>query len=84
MAFSGSSVAFVSTRGPGRGIAEVWLNGSKVATVDLYAASIQKARVVWAAGVASGTHQLEVRVTGTRNASATGVRVDVDAFLVHP
>jgi hypothetical protein len=84
LTFTGSSIALVSTRGPGRGIAEVWLDGSRVATVDLYAASVQKARVVWAAAVAAGSHQLEVRVTGTRNAAATAARVDIDALLVHP
>ena len=35
-----------------------------------------------ATGVLVNTaHTLQVRVTGTRNASATNVRVDVDAFV---
>jgi hypothetical protein len=84
LAFSGTSVAYVSTRAPGRGIAEVWLDGQKVETIDLYAASVQKARVTWAATVAAGTHTLEIRVTGTKRPAASGTRVDVDAFLVHP
>jgi len=84
LSFNGRSVALVSTRGPNRGIAELWLDGSRVATVDLYAASVQKAHVVWATSLASGAHQLELRVTGTRNPSASGARVDIDAFLVHP
>ncbi len=84
LAFSGTSVAYVSTRAPGRGIAEVWLDGQNVETIDLYAASVQKARVTWAATVATGTHTLEFRVTGTKRPAASGTRVDVDAFLVHP
>lgn len=76
--------ANVSTRGPGRGIAEVWRDGQKVETIDLYAASVQKTRVTWAATVAAGTHTLEIRVTGTKRPAASGTRVDVDAFLVHP
>lgn len=81
-AFSGSNVGVVTTLGPARGMAELWLDGTKVASLDLYAATQQTARVVWASGVTSGSHVLEVRVTGTRNALATAARVDVDAFVV--
>ena len=80
--FTGSGVAFVSTLAAGRGIAEVWLDGVKVNTVDLYAATTQPARVVWASGVLANTsHTVRIRVTGTKNGAATSVRVDVDAFL---
>lgn len=84
LSFTGSSVALVSTRAANRGIAEIWLDGAKVDTIDLYAASAQKARVVWAAPVAAGKHTLEVRVTGSKRTASSGTRVDVDAFLVHP
>jgi serine protease AprX len=80
--FTGTGAAFVSTLGSGRGIAEIWLDGAKVATVDLYSASSKPARVVWASGVlASTSHKLQVRVTGSKNAAASNVRVDDDAFL---
>ncbi|MDP8904628.1 MAG: S8 family serine peptidase [Chloroflexota bacterium] len=79
--FSGTAVALVSTRGPSRGIAEIWLDGTKVATIDLYASSLQTSRVVWASGtLTAGSHTLQVRVTGTRNPASSGVRVDVDCF----
>lgn len=82
--FSGTSVAFVSTRAPSRGIAQIWLDGVNVATVDLYSPTTLKKAVVWvpAASLAAGAHMLEVRVTGTKNPAATKKRVDVDAFLV--
>jgi hypothetical protein len=68
--------------GAGRGMAEIWLDGAKVATVDLYSASSKPARVVWASGVlANVTHTLRVRVSGTKNPAASNVRVDADAFL---
>lgn len=80
--FSGTSVAWASTKGTNRGIAEVWLDGVKVATVDLYASTLQTARVVWSSGtIAAGSHTLRVKVTGTKNASSSGVRVDIDCFL---
>jgi trimeric autotransporter adhesin len=84
LSFSGTSVAWVTTLAPRRGIAQIWLDGAKVATIDLYAVSSQKRRVTWASVVAPGTHTLEVRITGTKRAAASGTRVDVDAFLVHP
>jgi hypothetical protein len=80
--FGGTSVAFVSTLGPNRGIAELWLDGSPVGTFDLYAPTLQKARVIWADGLSAGSHTLQMRVTGTKNPAATKPRVDVDAFLV--
>jgi Fibronectin type III domain len=79
--FSGTDVGVVTTRGPARGMAQVWLDGTQVASLDLYAATVQTARVVWASGVSSGSHVLEVRVLGTKNALSTSRRVDVDAFI---
>ena len=86
LTFSGRSVAFVSTLAKARGVAEIWLDGSKVATIVLYAASASKKRLVWVNSepLAAGTHTLEVRVTGTKRAAATSTRVDVDAFLIWP
>jgi hypothetical protein len=86
LTFSGRSVAFVSTLAKARGVAEIWLDGTKVATVDLYAPSATKKRIAWvsSAPLSTGTHTLEIRVTGTRNAAATSTRVDVDAFLIWP
>ncbi|MDP8905480.1 MAG: fibronectin type III domain-containing protein [Chloroflexota bacterium] len=80
--FNGTGVALVSTRGANRGIAEVWLDGVKVATVDLYASSLLPARVVWASErLSAATHTIQVRVTGTKNNASSSFRVDVDAFL---
>jgi manganese oxidase len=82
--FSGSHVAWVAHKAAARGIAEVWVDGVKAATVDLYSATMQPRRVVFSKGglSAAGSHALEVRVLGTKNASATATRVDVDAFVV--
>jgi len=77
--FTGSEVAWVSSKLSDRGRAEVWIDGVKVTTVDLFSSSAQYREVVfnksWAT---SGTHMLEVRVSGT----AGRPRVDVDAFTV--
>ncbi len=84
LTFSGNSVAFVTTLGPNRGIAAVRLDGTFVENVDLYASVLSCAAVVRAyTGLGAGTHTLEIRVTGTRNASSTANRIDVDAFLLY-
>ncbi len=82
--FKGRSVSWVSTRNSNRGKAEVWLDGVKVATIDLYASTFLPRRTVFARNGLSTSvpHTLEVRVLGTRNDSSTGTRVDADAFVV--
>lgn len=82
--FTGRSVSWVSTRNTNRGKAEVWLDGVRVATVDLYASTFGARRTVFVRNglSTSAPHTLEVRVLGTRNVSSTGTRVDADAFVV--
>ncbi len=82
LAFTGSAVAFVSTRGPNRGIARLKLDGVTVKLVDLYASTLRPASVVFVTSVTPGRHVLSVTVTATHNAASTGSRVDVDAFEV--
>ncbi len=77
------SLAWVSAKGPDRGIAQVLLDGVKVATVDLYAPTQQARQVVWSRNVnSSRAHVLEIKVLGTKNPASTATRVDVDAFVV--
>ncbi len=67
-----------------RGQANVYLDGTKVATVDLYSASGTSRTVVFSTAGLNPlvTHTLEVRVLGTNNAASTAKRVNVDAFVV--
>lgn len=81
--FSGRSVAWVTTYAPNRGRAEVWLDGVKVAALDLYSAATRLRRVAFARnGLSAGTHHLEIRALGAKSAAATGTRVDVDVMLL--
>jgi subtilisin family serine protease len=82
LTFSGNGVAFVTTRSPKRGIVELWLDGAKVATLDLYAAARQTRIVAWAAALPAGAHVLEARITGTRSGLSGSARIDIDAFVV--
>ena len=75
--FSGRAVAWVSTVGPGRGSAKVYLDGTYITTVDLAAATTTFGRVVFAKTWAgSGFHTIRIVV------ATAGQRVDVDAFEV--
>ena len=78
--FSGRNVAWIGSPGPNRGRAEVWLDGAKMATVDLYSSSARDRVVVFTTRCPAGAHDLQVRVLGRHDPASTGNRVDVDAF----
>lgn len=76
--FTGRSIAFVSTKGPGRGKFEVWLDGVKRTTVDLYASSNKYRQIVYVGTWdVSGAHTIRIKVLGTYGRP----RVDFDSFL---
>ena len=76
LTFSGSDVAWVGTRTPTSGRAQVRLDGRLVATVDLRDPAVRYRLVAyrWHAAKA-GRHTIEIRVVGDG-------RVDVDTFVV--
>jgi hypothetical protein len=78
-----ANLAVVSTKGPDRGNAEVWIDGVRVGTVNLYADTAQPSTVVFVSGAlaAGKDHEVELRPLGTRTAPSTGNRVDLDAFV---
>jgi hypothetical protein len=77
--FTGQGIALVGPKGPTRGRAEVWLDGTLVATVSESAKTSGSRWLLYAAAVDPAIqHTIEVRVLGT----AGHVSFDVDAFLV--
>jgi hypothetical protein len=81
--FSGHDVAWVSTRGPNRGKTAVWVDGRRVAVVDLYAPALAPARVVFARSwPRPGSHRIELSLLGTKNPRSADTRIDVDAVVV--
>jgi hypothetical protein len=77
--FSGRSVALVATRGPGRGTADVYVDGYRVTTIDLYSSTLMTRQVVFTRSWASsGSHvvSLQIHTTSARP------RVDLDAGVV--
>lgn len=77
--FTGRAIGWVTTLGPDRGAAKVYLDGRLVATIDTNSASLVFRRVAFArTWGSSGYHTLRIVVVGT----AGRARVDVDAFEV--
>ncbi|MGH2406704.1 MAG: N-acetylmuramoyl-L-alanine amidase [Candidatus Limnocylindrales bacterium] len=76
---SARSLAFVTTRGPTRGAAKIYVDGVYITTVDLYAASNSYRFVAFSRSWTSlGRHTLTVVVVGTSGRP----RVDLDLFEV--
>ncbi len=80
--FGGTSVQWVTVKGPDMGIAKVSLDGVAKKDQDLYNPTPLFKFVRTFGGLASARHTLVVRVSGNKNASASDSNVAVDAFVV--
>lgn len=81
LTFTGSKIEWISTYGKNHGKADVYLDGQKQTTCDLYAASSTKPCTVFSKSWSSaGTHTIVVVVSGSKNVKSTGTRVDLDAI----
>jgi len=80
-AFTGSSISWIGFRDQWSGIANVYIDGNLVTTVDTYSPNQQAQTVVYnVSNLASGSHTIAIEATGTKNASSAGAWVWVDAF----
>ncbi|EWM10612.1 beta-galactosidase [Kutzneria sp. 744] len=78
--FTGGGIRWITSKDGNHGIADVYLDGAKVSTVDLYAATKQNQLTGYEVrGLADGPHTLKIVVTGQRNPAASGAFVVVDA-----
>lgn len=83
--FTGTGIDWIGYSDEWSGIADVYLDGGLVATVDTYASPAQSQVVLYSArGLASDIHTLEIEVTGNRSAASGGDWITVDAFDVAP
>lgn len=80
--FTGTEVAWIATRGPDRGQAQVKIDGEVQTTVDLYAEEYQYRRPVFTAVLDGSPHSIRIEVTGEKNEKSRGARVDVDGIAV--
>lgn len=82
LSFSGTSVQWITATGPVYGEAEVIIDGVNNGTVDLYSSTVNWQIAETYSGLASGPHTIVVKVLGIKNASSTGTKVAIDAFVV--
>jgi hypothetical protein len=80
--FSGTSIKWISRKGPNAGIASVTIDGVSRGTYDLYSSSVLWKQQILFDGLVAGAHKIVLKVTGTRNSSATDYHVALDGFLV--
>ena len=71
--FEGTSVEWLTAKGPAYGNANMFVDGATKATYNLYAPKVQWQAVVPFAGLSAGQHTIEIRPVGTKP-------VVVDAF----
>ena len=75
--FAGRAVAVVARTGPGMGAIKIFINGQRVATVDLERIGANPRKLVWAKNfVHSGTRTIAIKPIGARE------RVDFKGFYV--
>ena len=80
--FQGTSLTYVFTKAPNRGIASVTIDSRAPRTVDLYSADVEwQARQTFCC-FSAGKHRAAIQVTGQTNRRSTGRFVDIDSFVV--
>jgi hypothetical protein len=81
LTFNGTGITWVTATGPSDGRAQVLIDGVLKGTFDLYASTAHWQATHLFLGLTSGAHTIVVKVLGTKNASSTGTKVVVDAFI---
>jgi hypothetical protein len=76
-----TSFAWITRKGPDRGIANVNIDGVDTGNVDLYTDTAQAATITYS-GLTNKVHTVILTITGTKNAASSGTDVVIDAFTV--
>jgi hypothetical protein len=82
IAFQGTSLTYMFTRAPNRGIASVAIDGSAPAMVDQYSPNPEWQQQQTFCCFTPGRHRVVIQVTGQANPKSTAQFVDVDSFVV--
>jgi len=77
-----TTAGLYANKGPDRGIVDVIVDSSPVASPDLYAASPTAHQLVWTSSLSDASHTVRFRVTGTKNASSSSVKVCPDTWQI--
>jgi hypothetical protein len=77
--FGGSSVAVYACKNSASGIADIYIDGAKVKSLDLYRATSNCGQVWQKTGLGDAVHTLQIKVTGKKSSDSSGSYVGVDA-----
>lgn len=83
--FTGNGIAWIGARNVDTAIADIYVDGAKVATVDTYASSWLKQQTQFAKDdLVDGQHRIEIVHTGRKNPAAIDIpgNLNIDAFTV--
>ncbi|MBT2756927.1 S8 family serine peptidase [Mesobacillus foraminis] len=79
--FTGTGISVYASKYKDMGSADIYLDGKKVKTVDLYSSkSLNKQKVYHTQSLSNKSHTLKIVVTGKKRKASTGTYVRVDAF----
>jgi len=83
--FTGTAVRWIGPTNTNGGIADVYVDGAQVGTVDTYAAAGKAFQQILFAdtGLTAGAHTLKIVVTGQKNAASSADTVAIDAIDLH-
>jgi len=82
--FTGRAITYVFTQAANRGIAEATIDGGSKIRINQYSGTTNWQASHRFGGLKPGFHTMEVRVSGEKDAQASGLFVDLDAFQVDP
>ncbi|HLI58153.1 MAG TPA: beta-galactosidase [Solirubrobacteraceae bacterium] len=83
VSFTGTAIQWIAPTASNHGIADVYLDGKQVATVDGYSPGTDFQQVEYeASGLSDTTHTLKIVVSGQKNPASGGTYVSVDAINV--
>lgn len=71
--FSGSSLTWITRKGPDQGRAGVSIDRISKGTFDLYSASVQEQAFETFSGLSSAEHKIVIKVKGEKDAASTYV-----------
>jgi hypothetical protein len=82
--FTGSSVVYKYTKAYNRGVVQVLIDGKETALLDEYAPGIHWQQETRFEGLSRNPHEIEIRVTRTKNAKSEDYFAEIDELIVVP
>jgi lysozyme len=80
--FTGTGATWVTARGPSMGLAQVWVDGKLVKTMDLYAPTRAFGVQRTVSGLSDHAHAIKIVVLGTHAHASAGTAVVIDGWIV--